>query len=124
LCARSFSEFWRFWNPVYGYVLLFFIYRPLRRHVPRPVAVYLAFLASGFLLHDLPFNLSADLFLGRIGIPAVTLLFALFGALTLVGEALRVDLARFPAWVRAGANLGWLSAAFGLHWVLLTAIRG
>src|SRR5262249_1442167 len=81
LCAGSFAEFWRLWNPVYGYVLLFFIYRPLRRHVPRPVAVYLAFLASGFLLHDLPFNLSVDLSRGRIGIPAVTLLFAIFGPL-------------------------------------------
>jgi hypothetical protein len=74
LYARSFTEFWQNWNPVYGYVLLFYFYRPLRRYVPRPVAVYLTFLGSGFLLHDVPFNLSADFFRGRLEIPAVTLL--------------------------------------------------
>ena len=79
LCSRSFGEFWRLWNPIFGYVLIFFVYRPLRRRMPRPVAVYLTFLASGFLLHDLPFNLSADLYRGRLEFPAVTLLFAVFG---------------------------------------------
>jgi D-alanyl-lipoteichoic acid acyltransferase DltB (MBOAT superfamily) len=31
--ARSFAEFWRFWNPVYSYFLLYFVYRPLARVV-------------------------------------------------------------------------------------------
>ncbi|MGH3426661.1 MAG: hypothetical protein ACRDQZ_03690, partial [Mycobacteriales bacterium] len=67
LGARSFADFWRLWNPVYGYVLLFFVYRPLRRWIPRPAAVYLTFLASCFLLHDLPFSLSAYLARGHVG---------------------------------------------------------
>src|SRR5437773_11631879 len=29
--ARSFAEFWRLWNPVYGYFLYWFSYRPLVR---------------------------------------------------------------------------------------------
>jgi len=124
LCSRSFGEFWRLWNPIFGYVLIFFIYRPLRRRMPRPVALYLTFLASGFLLHDLPFNLSADLYRGRLELPAVTLLFAVFGALALLSEGLRIDLSRFPPWTRAASNLGWLTAGYGLRHVLLILIRG
>jgi hypothetical protein len=124
LCSRSFGEFWRLWNPIFGYFLIFFIFRPLRRRMPRPIAVYLTFLASGFLLHDLPFNLSADLYRGRLEFPAVTLLFAVFGALALLSEALGLDLSRFPPWVRAASNLGWLTTGYGLRHVLLMLIRG
>jgi hypothetical protein len=92
--------------------------------MPRPIAVYLTFLASGFLLHDLPFNLSADLYRGRLEFPAVTLLFAVFGALALLSEALGLDLSRFPPWVRAASNLGGLTAGYGLRQVLLMLIRG
>ena len=124
LRSRSFGEFWSLWNPIFGYFLIFFIFRPLRRRMPRPLAVYLTFLASGFLLHDLPFNLSADLYRGRLEFPAVTLLFAVFGALALLSEALGLDLSRFPPWVRAASNLGWLTAGYGLRHVLLMLIRG
>jgi hypothetical protein len=92
--------------------------------MPRPIAVYLTFLASGFLLHDLPFNLSADLYRGRVEFPAVTLLFAVFGALALLSEALGLELSRFPPWVRAASNPGWLIASYGLRLVLLMLIRG
>jgi hypothetical protein len=124
LCSRSFGEFWHFWNPIFGYVLIFFVYQPLRSRMSRPVAVYLTFLTSGFLLHDLPFNLSADLARGRLAFPAVTLLFAAFGLLTLLSEALGIDLVRFPPWVRAAANLAWLAAGYGLRQVLLMLIEG
>src|SRR5215203_1711587 len=55
LSANSFSRFWYCWNPVYGYPLLFYVYRPLRRPLPRSCAVLLTFMVSGFFLHDLPF---------------------------------------------------------------------
>jgi hypothetical protein len=82
------------------------------------------FLASGFLLHDLPFNRSANLYRGRLEFPAVTLLFAVFGALALLSEALGLDLSWFPPWVRADSNLGWLTAGYGLRHVSLMLIRG
>jgi hypothetical protein len=84
--------------------------------------VYLTFLASGFLLHDLPFNLSADLDRGRLEFLAVTLLFAVFG-LTLLSEALGINLSRFPPWVRAASNLAWLTAGYVLRHVLLMLIE-
>ena len=123
LCSRSFGEFWRLWNPIFGYVLIFFVYRPLRGRMPQPVAVYLTFLPSGFLLHDQPFNLSADLYRGRLEFPVVTLLFAVFGLLTLLSEALAIDLSRFPPWVRAASNVVWLTTGYGLRHVLLMLIE-
>jgi len=47
LGAASFSQFWRYWNPVYGYFLSYYAYRPLRLVFPRPVAVLLTFVGCG-----------------------------------------------------------------------------
>jgi hypothetical protein len=92
--------------------------------MPRPIAVYLTISASGFLLHDQPFHRSADLYRGRLELPAVTLLFAVVGALAPLSEALGLDLSRFPPWVRAASNLGWPTAGYGLRHVSLMLIRG
>lgn len=51
LGAGSLDEFWRHWNPVFGYYLARFVFSPLRRMLPRPAAVVLTFAASG-LVHD------------------------------------------------------------------------
>jgi hypothetical protein len=74
-------------------------------------------------LHDLPFNLSADLYRGRLEFPVVTLLFAVFGLLTLLSEAPAIDLSRFPPWVQAASNVVWLTAGYGLRHVLLMLIE-
>src|SRR5207244_1758984 len=52
--AGTFSEFWQYWNPVYGYFLAYYIYALLRRICPRPMAVWLTFLTCGFVMHALP----------------------------------------------------------------------
>jgi hypothetical protein len=124
LLAPSLGRFWWAWNPPYAYVLRYFVYAPLRARLPRRVAVYATFLASGLLLHDLPFNLTADWARGQAPVPSVTLLFAVLGALTLLSDALRLDLSRRPGWVRAAANLGWLAAAFALRTLALRLVLG
>ena len=102
--APSFIAFWRKWNPVYGYYLYYWSYRPLRRFVPRPVAELLTFAASGFLLHDIP------LFAVRraAGFPYVTAWFVLAGAIAIAAEAWRMDLSRWPAAARVAVNAGYL----------------
>src|SRR5260370_38362849 len=52
--AKSFAEFWRQWNPVYGYFLISYRYRPLSNVVPRPAAVMLTFATCAFVRPDLP----------------------------------------------------------------------
>jgi hypothetical protein len=122
LSAPTFSGFWQSWNPVYRYFTLFWFYRPLRRHLPRQAAVYLTFIASGLLLHDLPFNLSADIARGQAPIPAVTLLFAIFGGMALVSEVRQLNLAGQPTWVRIAANLVWLGTGFELQHLILALL--
>jgi hypothetical protein len=84
----------------------------------------LTFLLSGFFLHDLPFtyHLGFDLLRGTTDFPSVTLLFGLFGLLTLLSERVGRDLSCRSPFVRAGANLIWLSIAFGGRKVVMTGL--
>jgi hypothetical protein len=119
LTAGSFAGFWRDWNPPLGYVLLFFVYRPARRLLPRPIATHLTFLASG-LIHDLAAN-AGDLLrgTGRVDLSG-TLLLAIFGILTVASEAAGMDLSHRPGWVRGAANAGLLAAGFAMRRLLLS----
>jgi len=106
--ARSFADFWRFFNPVYGYYLSYYAYRPLRRFVPRALAMWLTFIVSGFLLHDL-----VGWALGwRIRFPEMTLVFALLGLGAVASEALHMDMSRWPFVARAGANIAYIVVCF------------
>jgi len=103
--ASTFADFWRYWNPVYGYYLQYYCYRPLRRFLPRPVAAVLTFAASDFFLHDLPFGwwiraLKAE----SLPVPFVALWFSRMGILVPITEALKLNLAVRPFAVRAAVN--------------------
>ena len=99
------AEFWRYWNPVYGYYLYYRCYRPLRRWLARGPALLLTFAASGFLLHDLPFGWWVRVLKARsLLLPFVSLWFVLIGAAVLLTEALNVSYAGRPLAVRLAAN--------------------
>jgi hypothetical protein len=104
--APSFIGFWRLWNPVYGYVLYFWSYRPLRRVLPRPAAELATFAVSGFALHDVP------LFLARrhAGIPYVTGWFVLAGAIAIAAERARIAVPAWPTAARIALNAAYLVA--------------
>lgn len=115
--ARSFAEFWRLWNPVYGYFLIYFCYRPLARVVPRPAAVMLTFATCGLVFHDLP----AWAFTRRVLPPGATITFILFGLGAVAGEALHMDLSKRPVGVRVLVNVGYLVACMAA--MLLLVLR-
>lgn len=102
--APSFIGFWRLWNPVYGYFLYFWSYRPLRQFMPRPAAELATFAVSGFVLHDLP------LFAARrsFGVPYVTAWFVLAGAIAIAAEQSRLDVSSWPAGARIALNATYL----------------
>ena len=50
---KSFCGFWRMWNPFSGY-LFFRMYSLLGGNKRRPFAIFLIFLFSGLVFHDLP----------------------------------------------------------------------
>jgi MBOAT, membrane-bound O-acyltransferase family len=115
LTAASFAGFWRSWNPVWGYYLSYWFYKPARRVLPHLAAVMVTFTASG-LAH----NLLATLVSHRFN-PFVTGLFMLYGAVTVVSEAGHMDLSRLPEAVRVVINLAYLIGCYELVSPLLPA---
>jgi hypothetical protein len=117
--AGSFAGFWRYWNPVYGYVLFYWSYRPLRRVLPRAAAMWLTFVLCGLVLHDM-----VGWALGRnVRFPEMTILFAVFGLGTVAGEALGMDLSRRPAAVRVAANVAYLAASVVAWWAFIRVLE-
>lgn len=49
--ARNFAVFWNYWNPIFGYYLGNFIFKPLRTILPVSISVVFTFVVCG-LIHD------------------------------------------------------------------------
>ncbi len=103
--SSSFAHFWQLWNPVYGYYLYYYSYRPLARVVPRSFALLATFAVCGFALHDLP----AWLFTRRVLPPGATIAFVLFGLGVVLTEWLHMNLSSWPVLARAAINVGYLA---------------
>ena len=104
--ASSLAQFWRLWNPLYGYFLYYYSYRPLSRVMPRSLAMLTTFVACGFLLHDLP----AWAFSRRVLPPGATIAFVMFGLGAVVSDRFNMDLSRWPAAARVAVNVAYLTA--------------
>jgi D-alanyl-lipoteichoic acid acyltransferase DltB (MBOAT superfamily) len=104
--AASLSEFWRLWNPVYGYFLYYYSYRPLSRTMPRGIAKMVTFALCGFALHDLP----AWVITRRILPPGATIAFILFGLGAVLSDALHMDMSRWSFAGRATVIAGYLAS--------------
>src|SRR6266542_3934717 len=116
--AASFTEFWRLWNPVYGYFLYYYSYRPLSRLMPRWAALMTTFTACGFVLHDLP----AWAVTRRVLPPGGTIASILFGLGLVLSEALHMDISRWPVPVRAVANACYLAGCVVTMLVIVRAV--
>ncbi len=114
--ASSFAQFWRLWNPVYGYFLFYYSYRPLTHVMPRTLAKLTTFFVCGLLLHDVP----AWLLTRRVLPPGATIAFTLFGLGAIASERFHMDTSRLPIALRAGVNGAYLVAGIGL---MLLVIR-
>lgn len=116
--ANSFHEFWRYWNPVYGYYLYYKCYKPLQRYFPRYVGVILTFAACGFFLHDLPFGWWIRFIrffqTGDFPFPFVTVWFSLMGVITLVTRVLKVDMREQKFAFRVAVNSICIIVPFAL----------
>ncbi len=115
MCRQSFTSttfagFWRSWNPLFSYYLLYFCYAPLRKRVPRPLAQIAPFALSGSV-HDLAATVAR-------GEPYLvfTLSFIFFGLWTVVERGIGLRVTVFPASIRPAYHLMlivggyWLSA--------------
>ncbi len=112
--APSFRAFWRYWNPVYGYALLYFCYIPIRAFAPKTLCLVATFVFSGFVLHDLPVWAFVDHAVPSVPFPVVTVAFALLALLVLVSESFGLTLGRLRPAARIVCHGGAIGAAFAV----------
>lgn len=97
--AVSFAQFWWYWNPVFGYYLYYYSYKPLRVFLPRWVSIWITFLFCG-MLHDLPFGLAAVLSGTRPPTFTLTIMFVFLGMIVVVTERAKLRLDHIPFTLR------------------------
>ncbi|KPV96998.1 hypothetical protein AN214_01015 [Pseudoalteromonas sp. P1-9] len=106
LGAKNFSQFWLYWNPIWGYYLATKIQKPLTRFLPHWFALIATFTASG-LLHDVAVMLlKQKLFI------VCTPWFSLMGIAAVLSKNKVLNLSRFPWIVKAGANCSIIIVCF------------
>ncbi|MCO4770052.1 MAG: acyltransferase [Deltaproteobacteria bacterium] len=101
--AKSFAEFWRHWNPIFGYYLGKYSYVPASRFAPRWLALTLTFVLCGGL-HDVV----TLLFRGYTHF-LFTRWFFLLAIGVLIGETARMNMSQRPPWLRGVVHLTYLS---------------
>lgn len=93
--ATSFAKFWWYWNPLYGYYLYYYCYKPLVRHLPRSIVIITTFIFSG-AVHDLPFVILSAFTTKRLPSFTITLMFLFLGINVVVTEKWNVTFKEIP----------------------------
>jgi len=84
----NFRMFWNVWNPIYSYILTFYVYKPMRKVFAKTIAFILTFTVSG-LFHDV----IVYLMLGYTNFSA-TKLFITYALILLLEDQLKVNLSK------------------------------
>lgn len=99
LGAGTFAEFWRYWNPIFGYYLGRYINAPLKRWLPASLSLVITFIACG-ALHDA---------VGSAVRGSVMFLFIpwffFMGLAVVIGQSIRLNYSGFVWPVRALINI-------------------
>lgn len=99
LGAGKFSIFWQYWNPIWGFYLGKYIFKPLKLILPQALSLIFTFVICGFI-HDLAIMLLKWKF---------TLLlspwFLFMGVSVILGDYAKIDYSKFPWITRAAINI-------------------
>ena len=110
--SNSLRKFWWYWNPGYGYFLLFYCYRPLRSLIPHSLALIITFLICGFfhdLLYLVPMAIMDD---GKIPLPFVTTWFLFISIGVIISEYFQIDFKNIRPEIRPIIHMGFLTVTF------------
>ena len=113
LGAGTFAEFWRYWNPVWGYFLGKYVHAPLRRWLPPAPSLVSAFVVSG-ALHDA----AATAATGRT-VFILTPWFFIMGLGVVIGQSLQVNYSRLVWPARALINVSYMGMSLALAHAVL-----
>ena len=118
LGAGNNSDFWKHWNPIWGYYLAKFIYLPLGQRVPNWLSTLTSFAVSG-ALHDLA--------VGLFGIAWQSLFtwwFLVMGLFLVGSRRLRIEYGELPFLLRAGVNIASPAACLAITLFLRGVLPG
>lgn len=99
LGAGKFSIFWQYWNPIWGYYLGKYIFKPLKCIFPPALSLILTFIICGFI-HDLAIMLLKWKFTLLL-----TPWFLFMGLCVILVNYLKIDYSKFPWMARAAINI-------------------
>lgn len=97
--SKNFSTFWNYWNPIFGYYLGKYIFKPLKQIFPVSISLLLTFLICG-LIHDAV----TTIFRGKISV-FFSIWFLLMGLAVLLTRTLKHNFSKQLWVVRASINL-------------------
>lgn len=106
LGAKNFSTFWNYWNPIFGYYLGKFIFKPLKKILPIGVALLFTFIFCG-MIHDVVttiFRWKMSLFF--------TIWFSIMGIAVLITRYFNHNFNKRIWILRASVNLGIIGLCF------------
>ncbi len=106
--AGSFTKFWQYWNPIWGYALGRYIYAPLQQFLPSMLALILTFTISG-AIHDF-----VTMLVRRSAAFFFTPWFLLMGIVVIIQQVLHIDYSKHTWIIRAMINLIHVLACLGL----------
>lgn len=111
--SSSFKSFWKYWNPSWGYFLLFYCYKPVKSVLPHWVALIITFLISG-LIHDIIYIVPMMINQIRFIFPFITVWFLIISIGILVTEYLHINFNKVSLMFRPAFHFGYLSGTFVL----------
>lgn len=109
--SPSLKSFWNYWNPSWGYFLLFYSYKPIKTIFPHWVALILTFIISG-LIHDLIYIVPMMLKEIRFIFPFITVWFLIISIGVLLTELVKINFKKISLIYRPFIHLGYLVGTF------------
>ncbi len=108
LGSKNFPTFWTYWNPIFGYYLGKFIFKPLKKILPVSISLLITFIFCG-MLHDT----ITTLLRGEISI-FFSIWFLFMGLAVLIAKLLNHNFSRRLWSTRASINLSIISTCLVL----------
>lgn len=99
LGAGKFSSFWQYWNPIWGYYLGKYIFKPLKFIFPTTLSLIITFVVCGFI-HDLVIMILKWKFTLLL-----TPWFFFMSLLVVLGDFAKIDYSKYPWILRAAINI-------------------
>lgn len=99
LGAGKFSIFWQYWNPIWGFYLGKYIFKPLKRIFPKALSLVFTFVVCGFI-HDV----AIMLFKWKFTL-LLTPWFLFMGLSVILSDYAKNDFSKFPWIMRAAINI-------------------